>query len=63
MKIFAVYRNPACDWHGALVIAADTKEEAIEIFKKEEYWDDGDGIPVVDELPFERGILYNDELR
>jgi hypothetical protein len=63
MKIFVVYRNPARDWHGALVIAADTKEEAIAIFEKEEYWDKDDGIPVVDELPFVKGILYDDYLR
>jgi hypothetical protein len=53
------------DWMGALLVCAETEKEAIKIFKKfdNESMEEGNGPLEIREIPFKKGVLYNDSCR
>lgn len=54
MKLWLCERSARGD--GALIIAANTYEEVIKIYKKKE----GDCPYTVNEMPIKKGVLYDD---
>jgi len=47
------------EWLGALIICAESKEDAEDIFTQEEYKKPKQTI----EIKLNRGVIYNDEIR
>ena len=60
MKIYECKRDEA-EWEGALIICADSKDEAIEIFK--EYEEFGYRPHSVKEIEIKKGVMYDDDAR
>ena len=61
MKVWAIEREEG-GWMGALIIVADSEEEALEIFKKyvEDCYEPGE----IKELDIsKKGVIYNDDPR
>jgi len=53
-------KNETGEWMGALLILADTPDEAEAIFQENER---GRKPKQIIEVPMERGVLYNDYMR
>ncbi len=60
MKMYECRRDEA-DWEGALIICADSKDEAVKFFKE---YEEIDYMPhAVNELTMKKGVIYEDYTR